>query len=268
MLLLFLALFPGRVLSIVWTRNESKYFFCCCLVTKSCPTLYDPMHCSLPGSSVHEIFQARILEWGAISSPRGSFWCRDQSQYLALQANSLPLSYWGSPEFAFPQILDFPGSSAGKESTCNAGDPSSISGSGRSAGEGIGYPLQYCWASLVAQLVKNPSAVWETWVQSLVWEHLLQKGKATHSSILAFLEYFMFGLPWWLRCKEFACNAGDPALIPGLERSPGEGNGNPLQYSCLENSMYRPWGCTESNTTERLSKPANLRRKTNHCEWC
>ena len=73
MLLLFLALFPGRVLSIVLTRNESKYFFCCCLVTKSCPTLYDPMHCSLPGSSVHEIFQARILEWGAISSSRGSF---------------------------------------------------------------------------------------------------------------------------------------------------------------------------------------------------
>ena len=50
---------------------------------------------------------------------------------------------------------------------CNAGDPSSIPGSGRSPGEGIGYPLQYCWASLVAQLVKNPPAVWETWVQSL-----------------------------------------------------------------------------------------------------
>ena len=87
--------------------------------------------------------------------------------------------------FAFPQILDFPGNSAGKESTRNAGDPSSIPGSGRSTGEGIDYPLQYSWASLVAQLVKNPSAVWETWVQSLGWEDLLQKGKATHSSILA-----------------------------------------------------------------------------------
>ena len=59
---------------------------------------------------------------------------------------------------------DFPGGSAGKESTCNAGDPSSIPGLGRSAGEGIGYPLQYSWASLVAQLVKNPPALWETWV--------------------------------------------------------------------------------------------------------
>ena len=57
--------------------------------------------------------------------------------------------------------------------------------SGRSAGEGIGYPLQYCWASLVAQLVKNISAMRETWVQSLGWEDALEKGKATHSSILA-----------------------------------------------------------------------------------
>ena len=56
------------------------------------------------------------------------------------------------------------GSSAGKESTCNAGDPGSIPGSGSSPGEGIGYPLQYSWASLVAQLIKNPPAMWETWV--------------------------------------------------------------------------------------------------------
>ena len=57
----------------------------------------------------------------------------------------------------------FPHSSVGKESTCNAGDPGSISGLGSSPGEGIGYPLQFSWASLVAQLVKNPPAVWETW---------------------------------------------------------------------------------------------------------
>ena len=59
--------------------------------------------------------------------------------------------------------LGFPGSSTGKESACNAGDPSSIPGSGRSPGEGIGYLLQYSWASLVAQMVKNPPAMWETW---------------------------------------------------------------------------------------------------------
>ena len=76
-------------------------------------------------------------------------------------------------------------SSAGKEFTCNAGDPGLIPGSGRSGGEGIGYPLQYSWVSLVAQLVKIPPAMQETWVQSLGWEDPLEKGKATHSSILA-----------------------------------------------------------------------------------
>ena len=65
--------------------------------------------------------------------------------------------------------------------TCSAGDPSSIPGSGRSAGEGIGYPLQYSWVSLVPQLVKNLLAMWETWVWSLGWEDPLEKGKATHS---------------------------------------------------------------------------------------
>ena len=62
--------------------------------------------------------------------------------------------------------------------------------SGRSAGEGIGYPLQHSWASLVAQLVKNLPAMWETWVQSLGREDSLEKGKATHSSILA------WRIPW------------------------------------------------------------------------
>ena len=65
-----------------------------------------------------------------------------------------------------------------------------IPGSGRSPGEGIGYPLQYSWASLVVQLVKNPPAMWETWVLSLGWEDTLQKEKATHSSILA------WRIPW------------------------------------------------------------------------
>ena len=81
--------------------------------------------------------------------------------------------------------LGFPGSSAGKESACHAGDPSSISGSGISPGEGIGYPLQYSWASRGAQLVKNQPAMRETWDRSLGWEDLLEKGAATHSSILA-----------------------------------------------------------------------------------
>ena len=94
----------------------------------------------------------------------------------------------------------FPDSSVGKEFACNAGvkvkscltpcnpmnagDPSSISGLGRSTGEGIGYPLQYSWASRVAQLVKNTPAIRETWIRSQGWEDLLDKGKATHSNIL------------------------------------------------------------------------------------
>ena len=68
---------------------------------------------------------------------------------------------------------------------CNAGDPGLIPGSGRSPRDGIGYPLQYSRASLVAQLVKNLPAKQEAWVRSLGWEDLLEKGKATHSSILA-----------------------------------------------------------------------------------
>ena len=76
------------------------------------------------------------------------------------------------------------GSSAGKESTCNAGDPGSVPESGRSAEEGIGYPLQKSWASLVAQTVTNLPAIQETWVRSLGW------GMATHSSILA------WRVPW------------------------------------------------------------------------
>ena len=60
-----------------------------------------------------------------------------------------------------------------------------IPGSGRSPRERIGYPLQYSWASLMAQMVKNPPAVWDTWVQSLRWEDPLEECMATHSSILA-----------------------------------------------------------------------------------
>ena len=80
--------------------------------------------------------------------------------------------------------MGFSHSSAGEESTRNAGDPSLIPGSGRSTREGTDYPLQYSWASLAAQLVKNPPAMQETWVQPLGWEDPLDKGKATDFSIL------------------------------------------------------------------------------------
>ena len=93
-------------------------------------------------------------------------------------ADFLLLTHRGSPQtivystiFSIAYyIKGFPHSSVGKESACKAGDPDLIPGSGRSAGERIGYPYQYSWASLVAQLVKNLPAMWETWVQSLGWE--------------------------------------------------------------------------------------------------
>ena len=84
----------------------------------------------------------------------------------------------------------FPGSSVGKESTCNAGDPSSSPGLGRPSAEGIASSLQYSRASLVAQLVKNPPAMQETQARSRGWEDPLEKGKVTHSSIVA------WRIPW------------------------------------------------------------------------
>ena len=96
--------------------------------------------------------------------------------------------------------------------------------------------------SLVAQTVKRLPTVQETRVQSLGQEDLLEKGMATHSSILASPAPHpkkglkeILGFPGGSEVKASACNAGDPGSIPGSGRSPGEGNGNPLQYSCLEN---------------------------------
>ena len=98
---------------------------------------------------------------------------------------------WWSPMLCDPMdIWVLKSSSVGKESACNEGDPDSIPRSGRSPGEGRGYPLQSSRASLVAQLVKNPPAMRETWVWSLAWEDPLEKEKATHSSILA------WRIPW------------------------------------------------------------------------
>ena len=94
---------------------------------------------------------------------------------------------WAKP------ILGFPCCSTGKESTCNAEERNLIPGLGRSAEEGISSALQYSWAFQVAQLVKNPPAMRETWVQPQGWEDPLQKGKATHFSILA------WRIPWTIQ---------------------------------------------------------------------
>ena len=88
-------------------------------------------------------------------------------------------------EVGFRAFLSgFPDSSVGKEYACSAYSVS-IPGSGRSAGEGIGYPIQYSWASLVAQLVKNLPAMWETWFDPWVGKIPWRRERLTHSSILA-----------------------------------------------------------------------------------
>ena len=97
-----------------------------------------------------------------------------------------------------PWYQGFPDSSVGKESTCNAGDPSSTPRLGRYTGEGIGNSLQYSWASLVAQLVKNLPAMQEIWLWSLGWEDLLEKGKAT--PVFWAGEFHGLYSPWG--CKE------------------------------------------------------------------
>ena len=103
---------------------------------------------------------------------------------------------WESPWTEEPGGLQSMGSQkvredlATKESACNAGDPSLIPGLGRSTGEEIGYSLQYSWTSLLAQTVKNPSAMLQTWIWSLGLKDPLEKGTATHSSILA------WRIPW------------------------------------------------------------------------
>ena len=157
----------------------------CYLIAQSCLTLCDPTDYSPLGSSLHGISQIRILEWVAISFSRGSSWPRDWTRVSSISCIDRWIFYqWATREapslaiFLNNKIVNilvihffwrrgFPDSSVGKESACNAGDPGSIPASGRSTGEGIGYSLQYSWASLVAQLVKNLPAIQETWVQSL-----------------------------------------------------------------------------------------------------
>ena len=95
--------------------------------------------------------------------------------------------------------MGFLGSSAGKESICNARNPSSIPVSGRSPREGIGYPLQYSWVSMEAQRVKNPPVMQKIWIWSLGWEYPLEESMATHSSILAWRIPIDRGASWGTR---------------------------------------------------------------------
>ena len=120
------------LLQCVKVKSESE-------VAQSCLTLSDPMDRSPPGSSVHRIFQARVLEWGAIAF----------SERICLQFRWTQFNSWvrkihsRRDRLPTPVFLGFPGGSAGKESACKEGDLGSIPGLGRSPEEEKGYPLQY-----------------------------------------------------------------------------------------------------------------------------
>ena len=124
--------------------------------------------------SSHSKFSAfRAYHWGSLLMPPCSF----QTRFSVFKQHTHTHTHI--------HTHSFPGSSSGKESACNVGDPSSIPGLGRTPGEGAGYPLQYSWVSPVAQMVKNSPLMQETWVWSQGWEDPLEKGMATHSIILA-----------------------------------------------------------------------------------
>ena len=110
----------SKPLSLLWyiidlksLSSAVRYCVCVCMWAQSCPTLCDPMDCNLPSSSVPGIFQARILEWVAISYSKGSSWLRDWvhiscislSSHLHWQADSLPLYHLGSLPSLFCYIL-------------------------------------------------------------------------------------------------------------------------------------------------------------------
>ena len=148
---------PRRALASTASSNKNfKHNLSCCLLYQFCQSL---------------LFRYSTFIWLQH--------CLDERKSIILP----PSQEW---ETLMPprEYSGFPGSSAGKECICNTEDPGLIPGLGRFPGEGIDYLLQYSWASLVTQIVKNLPAMQETWVQSLGWEYPLEEGMATHSSIL------------------------------------------------------------------------------------
>ena len=143
---------------------------------------------------------------------------------MCLLVNILMCFYWAYTQKGLPQWLS---SEVSTSNAGDAGDSGSIPRLGRSPGDGNGNPLQY-------SCLKNPRNRGASWFT-------VQRVSASDATerMSTQLTWLPTWLPRWLSRKEFICNAGDLGLIPGLGRSSGDGNGNPLQYSCLENSMDR-----------------------------
>ena len=140
------------------------------------------LHCKSLRHQTRRQWKVRGLKEWMTEATVFSVWSGDQNFCL-------PFSLSFSQELQFKKgFLD---NSVGKESTCIAGDPGLTPGLERSAGEGIGYPFKNSWASFVAQLVKNPPAIRETWVRSLSWEDPLGEGKGyplQYSGLVNFMD--------------------------------------------------------------------------------
>ena len=180
------------------------------LVSQLCPTLGDPMDCSLPGSSVHGILQARIQEWVAIPFSRGSSQCRNWTQFSCIVSRFLTI--WATRE-----ALHVTG------------------GTVKDVHAFVCTSLAAQWQRIHLQCRRLR---FDSWVRKIPW----RRGRLPTPVFSSF--------PGGSDGKESACNVGDWGSIPGLGRSPGEGNGNPLLYSWLENSTDREaWQATVHGVT-------------------
>ena len=112
----------------------------------------------------HAIGECPVSCWGQQRPSRAD--TSAETRYFRTDRKQLLNHKYDKFRLSTPALLGFPCGSAGKESTCSVGDLGLIPGLGRSPGEGKGHPLQYCLASFVAQLIKNPPAMWEIWVRS------------------------------------------------------------------------------------------------------
>ena len=202
----------------------------------SCVWLCDPMDCNLPGSSIHGILQARILGWVAICFSRGSSWSRGwtwipcimgrlfmawatrQSTLGKVKNSRKGVTVWSVVKHCGdqPDWIEGPLNVAGNRDTSSYSSLKSISSI-----TSLVIPSCFLQMELSKHLYKP------LWVPC-IW----YMSGGSHCIIC---EDFLGGSD----SKESSCNAGDSGLIPGLRRSPGEGNSNPLQYSCLENPMDR-----------------------------
>ena len=175
------------------------------------------------------------LSWNPpLQSFFGAIFC---GVHFGKQWNRKPL-----PNLLTLNLLGTTGSSGSKESSCNAGDLGSVPGFGRAPGEGNGNPLQY-------SCLENSMDRGGTWWAPVHGAAKSDKTEQPTHKCMSTL--YMHGFPGGSEGKASACNAGDPSSIPGSGRAPGEGNGNPLQYPCLENSMDRgAWQATVHRITK------------------